>query len=105
MLSFNPDDNLEGFVRYYGSKFVPVPIPSKSVYLPYDKRPGEQNLNRVFVPTEAFNESVRVLFNETGAYSSWIQLNTTGFLPNQRSHASFGIAVLQVGGKLYVVIN
>ena len=106
--SFNMDQHLNGAVRFHSSKLVAVPAAAKAEHISYEKRPALtatatatvggaiDDISRSYKPTEEFNESVKVLFQQTGTYSSWVQLNTSGFLPNQRSHASFGIAVLQV---------
>lgn len=105
--TFNMDQHLEGVVRFHSSKFVAIPAAIKAEHTSYDTRAAASaltdgsgaaaiNYDQMYQPTEDFNESVKVLFQQTESYSSWIHLNTPGFLPNQRSHASFGIAVLQV---------
>eukprot|EP00597_Dinobryon_sp_UTEXLB2267_P007522 CAMPEP_0170087962 /NCGR_PEP_ID=MMETSP0019_2-20121128/22325_1 /TAXON_ID=98059 /ORGANISM="Dinobryon sp., Strain UTEXLB2267" /LENGTH=707 /DNA_ID=CAMNT_0010305907 /DNA_START=423 /DNA_END=2546 /DNA_ORIENTATION=+ len=92
LFSFNPDQLIPAAVRAASSKFDPAdPTTSKTVY---------STAGSEFTPSERFNASVKALLRETLSYSGWIQLNTTGFLPNQRSHASFGLAVLAMAQRL-----
>lgn len=94
--TFNMDQHLEGVIRFHSSKFAAIPASIKAEHTSYETQAADVDYGRSYEPTQDFNESIKVLFQQTESYSNWIHLNTPGFLPNQRSHASFGIAVLQV---------
>jgi len=90
---YNPDQELDASIRAASSKFDPSEPPASS-------KPLLETAGLKFTPSQAFNASVKALLRETLSYSGWIQLNATGFLPNQRSHAAFGLAVLSMAQRL-----
>lgn len=68
-------------------------------YTPYKERHG-LNMNPQFDPAPEFIDKVEGIMREVNQYSPWIQLNTTGFLPNQRIEAAFGLSALQMSQTL-----
>ena len=79
--TYNTNTDLERIIIGESSKHRPF-IPNMTTYTSYEDQPGI-NLEPRFIASAEFNNSVTRILKETNTYSSWIVLNTTGFLKNQ----------------------
>ena len=95
LASYCPDNELLDGIRLMSVYSAPVQVPTEEQYNSYMNNPAIKK-SYIFLPSEKYNKSVRLLFNQTNSFSNWIHIDTPGFLPNQRSFTMFGIAALQV---------
>eukprot|EP01036_Dinobryon_divergens_P031645 gene31645-41082_t len=95
LMSYSPDVELEGIVRIYSTQVIDSILPM--TFTSYSRRKGYQISRKpLFKPSNEFKDSAKYLLEQTSAYSSWIHLNSPGFVANQRLVAIFGLAVLQI---------
>ncbi len=102
--TYNPDTDLSLHIREGLSQNSVDPL-SPAVFQSYSL--SKKSLPSTFstsVRTNAdlplFNQNVTLLLAATKSISTWIQLDTPGFMPNKRLHASFGLQVLQMAQTL-----
>ena len=79
----------EAFCKY--DDLRPHEIPFKSI-----KRKPIDELDPSFQTSAQLEKLLQI----SRGLSGWVQLDTPGFLPNKRQHASFGLAVLAMSKKL-----
>ena len=93
--SYSPDVELESVIRIYSTQVSDSILPM--TLTSYSKRKGYQISRKpLFKPSQEFTDSASYLLVQTSVYSSWISLNSPGFVPNQRMFAVFGLSVLQI---------
>jgi tetratricopeptide (TPR) repeat protein len=71
---------------------LPSSLPEIARRLPHADMQDGSSLSKL--------DNMRMLLTATARIGGWIQLKTPGFLPNQRQHRMFGLAVLEIAQAL-----
>ena len=102
--TYNYDDDLRMEVKHGMSQHDAFVIPNKKTYKSY-KKYGAKKMNVTDIENEKLfdienSKKIEYLLKATRDTGKLIQLDHPGFLPNQRQHRQFGLAVLQISQSL-----
>ena len=87
LYSYNPNVELESFPRAFSTQLeVTYMLPPESQYISYNTRVTLNKNKVLFIPTSSFNKSMKSLLPKLSSLSNFVQLNSPGFIPNQRMH-------------------
>ena len=102
--TYNFDDDLRMEVKHGMSQHDAFVIPNKKSYKSY-RTYGAKKMNSDDIENEEIfdfenGKKIEYLLHATKDTAKLIQLDHPGFLPNQRQHRQFGLAVLQISQSL-----